>query len=84
MKNRSNKNTWMISQLFNGYLLNMDYVIGIKGRKILLILDRFFAHPALNSLNYIELCMLLHNSPSQIQPLDAGIIKPLKCHYRKK
>jgi hypothetical protein len=61
-------------------------------RKVLLLLDNFAAHisavqklenlPQGEGLKNTEICWLPANSTSKVQPLDQGIIKAFKAHYR--
>ena len=55
----------------------------MQKRKILMIVDNCPAHPKLNSLQSIELHFLPPNCTSVLQPLDQGIIRLFKFHYRK-
>jgi hypothetical protein len=52
-------------------------------RKVPLLLDNCSAHPpSIPSLHQIKIVILPPNTTSRIQPLDAGIIKNFKHHYR--
>lgn len=80
----SNKKAWMTSSIFTNYLLKWDSELRLINRRILLILDNCSAHPDICSkLTNIKLCFLPPNTTSLIQPLDQGIIKSFKVHYRK-
>lgn len=52
--------------------------------KILLLLDNCPAHPPAKDLEIDEIIVkyLPPNCTSLIQPMDQGVIKSLKCHYR--
>lgn len=80
----ANKKAWMTSSLFIRYLNEWDSRLRMKNRKILLALDNCSAHPDINqTLTNIKLCFLPPNTTSVLQPLDQGIIKNFKVHYRE-
>ena len=79
----ANKNAWMTSLLFEDWITRWDSALGKQSRKILLLVDNCTAHPALDTLKSIHLEFLPPNTTSLIQPMDQGIIKNLKVHYRK-
>ena len=80
---RHNKNAWMTSILFTEWLEEWDRKLRMEGRKILLLVDNCSAHPKVQGLTNIELRFLPPNTTSIIQPMDQGVIKNLKCLYRK-
>ena len=51
--------------------------------KILLLVDDYTVHPALDTLHNICLDFLPADTTSLIQPMDLGVIQKLKNHYRK-
>lgn len=53
----------------------------LVNRKIVLVVDNCPAHPVVELTN-IELVFLPPNTTSHTQPMDSGIIKNLKYHYR--
>ena len=77
------KKAWMTSPLFQSWVRKLDRRMLIEGRKIALLVDNCSAHPVLDELDNIELIFLPPNTTSVLQPMDAGIIKNLKFHYRK-
>jgi len=78
----SNTKAWMISSLFKSEVISWD--IELQGRKIILLIDNCSAHPDINELLVnIKLVFLPANTTSVLQPLDQGIIKNFKFHYRK-
>lgn len=80
----ANKKAWMTRNIFINFLTCWDAELREKNRKILLILDNCTAHPDINSdLTNIKLVFLPPNTTSVLQPLDQGIIKSFKAHYRK-
>ena len=81
---RANKNAWMTSLLLEEWITRWDSALGKQSRKILLLVDNYCtAHPALDTLKNIRLEFLPPNTTSLIQPMDQGIIKNIKGHYRK-
>lgn len=48
-----------------------------------MIVDNCPAHPKVKGLKAIELTFLPPNTTSHTQPMDQGVIKNLKTHYRK-
>ncbi|XP_008184737.1 tigger transposable element-derived protein 6-like [Acyrthosiphon pisum] len=78
----ANKNTWMTAETFTSWLKDWDKEFGKQLRKILLTVDNAGPHPKLIDLKNITLEFLPPNTTSLVQPLDMGIIKNLKTHYR--
>jgi hypothetical protein len=78
---KSNKNAWMTAAIFEEWLRVWDKILRLSGRSILLLVDNCSAHPKLD-LSNIRLEFLPPNTTSIIQPLDQGVIRNLKLHYR--
>ena len=84
---RWNKNAWMRGDVMQEWFHSFYKHIGTQ-RRVVLLLDNFSAH--LSALDYapppsnIKVVFLPSNSTSIYQPLDQGIIRNLKHHYRKK
>lgn len=55
----------------------------LQGRKTLMIVDNCPAHPKVDGLQSVELLFLPPNCTSVLQPMDQGIIRVFKSHYRK-
>ena len=53
-----------------------------SNRHVLLLLDNFSGHCVEYSPTNIELIFLPPNSTSKVQPLDGGIIKAFKAHFK--
>lgn len=79
----NNQKAWMTSELFEKILHSWDAALRMKGKKILLLVDNCPAHPDLQSLRCIKLVFLPPNTTSVMQPLDQGVIRSLKVHFRK-
>jgi hypothetical protein len=84
-KYTANKRAWMTSQLFEKELIEWDHELQEENRQILVVVDNCPSHPKdLNTkLKNINLQFLPPNLTSLIQPMDAGIIRNTKYHYRK-
>lgn len=80
---KSNKRAWMTSAIFENYLKDWDGKLRRQNRKILLLVDNCAAHPKNLILRNIRLEFLPPNCTSVVQPMDQGIIKCLKTHYRR-
>ena len=79
-----NKKAWMTAEIFKSFLMKLDRKMIQQNRKIALILDNCTAHPTdIRELQNNKMYFLPPNTTSYIQPLDAGIIKNLKHHYRR-
>lgn len=82
VKYRASKRAWMTADLFEAEICNWDTELAKKGRRIALLLDNCTAHPQLAALTNIQLTFLPPNTTSVLQPMDQGVIRSLKCHYR--
>ena len=79
---QANKSAWMSSKIFTAWLSRIDVRMRLNDRKIALAMDHCPAHPSDARLIKIEL-IPPPNTTSVIQPLDGGIIRCLKAHYRR-
>lgn len=80
---RSNKKAWMTSELFLEWLKELNTKMRLQQRNILLFLDNAPCHPHGQSMSNIKTAFFPPNATSKLQPLDQGVIKNLKVHYRK-
>ena len=78
----ANKNAGMTTSIFLPWLKDWISELQKKGRKILLLIDNATCHPTDTDFGNITVQFLPANTTSLIQPLDKGIIKNLKVHYR--
>ena len=78
------KNAWMTGEWFTKWLNKWDAELRCKRRRICLLVDNCSAHPSKIALTNIELKFLPPNTTSLIQPLDMGVIKNWKGHYRSR
>ena len=53
-------------------------------KKIALVLDNCIAHRNGSGLTNIMLAFLPPHTTAKTQPIDAGVIRSIKAHYRKK
>ena len=81
---KSQKKSWMDSQIFEEWVRKLDRRFGVEKRKIALIIDNCPAHPTIKGLVNIQLIFLPPNTTSVLQRMDQGVIRSLKAHYRGK
>ena len=80
----SNENGWMTAPIFQCWLKGWNEELIKQKREILLLIDNAPSHIIDDSgYSNIKVQFLPPNTTSQIQPLDQGIIRVTKCHYRK-
>ena len=75
---------WMDGNFFREWVRQLENKFVAKGRKIVLIIDNCPAHPKIDNLQAVELIFLPPNTTSKTQPMDQGVIRSLKAHYRAK
>lgn len=79
----ANKKAWMTSEFFINWLHQVDKQMTKRKRRIVMIVDNCPAHPHVPGLKSIKLVFLPPNTTSVTQPMDQGVIRNLKLHYRK-
>ena len=79
----ANKKAWMTSEIFTNWLHQIDKKMIKKKRSIVMIVDNCPAHPHVKGLKSMKLVFLPPNTTSVTQPMDQGVIRNLKLHYRK-
>ena len=79
---RSNRTAWMTCEIFNEWLFGWDRRMMREGRKVLLLIDNCAAHNLNRNYSNIEVQFLPPNTTSVLQPMDQGIIKSFKTHYK--
>lgn len=77
----SNTKAWMTGEKFLAYLQKFNMAMENQNRKVALLLDNAPCHPEVQ-LSAVKLVFLPPNTTAGTQPLDAGIIKNFKVHYR--
>ncbi|KAG6920975.1 tigger transposable element-derived protein 4-like, partial [Chelydra serpentina] len=77
-------NAWVTAHLFQEWALQWDRELRRDRRRVLLFLAHSSAHPRelQARLRHIQLAFFPPNTRSITQPLDTGIIRNLKGHYR--
>ena len=64
------------------YIQELDITMRLQNRKIVLLIDNFSGHSIEYRPTNIKLEFFAPNMTPFVQPLDAGIIRCLKAHYR--
>ena len=72
----------MDSILFEEWVREVDRRFTKEGRKINLLVDNCPAHPSIDNLVSTELIFLPPSTTSKLQPMDQGVIRSLKAHYK--
>ncbi|CUS10028.1 unnamed protein product [Tuber aestivum] len=80
-----NKKAWMTRTIWLEWVKRFDEDMERQNRQVILLIDNCSAHiePIDYSLKAIRLEFLPPNTTSQLQPLDAGIIRTFKAYYRQ-
>ena len=81
-RSRTQKKSWMNSELFEEWVREQDEKFENEGRKVALIIDSCPAHPVIENLKSITLYFLPPNTTSALQPIDQGVIWSLKSKCR--
>lgn len=79
-----NQKAWMTSAIFTEWLTRVDRIMKGKERHIVLILDNCSAHSKVPRMSNVRVVLLPPNCTSILQPLDQGIIRSAKSHYRRR
>jgi hypothetical protein len=79
---RNNAKAWMTSSLYQEWLQQWDRELRAKNRKILLLQDNFSGHIVPDGLQNIRVENFEPNLTAHVQPMDQGIIRCFKAHYR--
>ena len=74
----------MDSQIFEHWVRKLDRKFRVDKRKIATIIDNSPAHPPIFNLTNIQFVFLHPNTTSILQPMDHGVIRSPKAHYRGK
>ena len=81
----ANAKAWMTTQVMTNILTVLNKRLVKEKRNILLLMDNVSSHdPNMkDKFSNIKVVFLPKNTTSKLQPLDAGIIKNFKVHYRR-
>ena len=74
----------MTATIFKVWVKKLDSCMRKCNRTVALVLDNCTAHPNIIGLTNVKLIFLPPNITAKTQPIDAGFIRCLKPHYRKK
>ena len=72
----------MDSILFKEWVREVDKRFTKEGQKIVILVDNCPAHPSIDNLASTELIFLPPNITSKLQPMDQGVIRSMKAHYK--
>ncbi|XP_064418223.1 tigger transposable element-derived protein 4-like [Latimeria chalumnae] len=80
----ANEKAWMTSSEFEKFVRNFDADMTKQKRKVALVIDNCPAHPTkISGLKSVKLFFLPPNTTARTQPMDSGVIRNFKCHYRR-
>ena len=79
---KSQKKSWMNSEIFEEWIRKLDRKFRANDRNIALIIDNCPAHPPISNLTNFQLVFLHPNTTSILQRMDQGVIRSFKAHYR--
>ena len=79
-----NKKAWMTSVIFVQFVEKLERKMRRAKRKIILLVDNAPSHSVHGlDLHYVRVEFLPPNTTSEIQPMDTGIIRNFKVHYKR-
>ena len=78
----ANKKAWMTGDIFKDWITKFNRKMQSQRRHVFLLIDNAPSHPQDLELSNVTVQFLPANTTSMLQPLDLGIIKNFKCHYR--
>ena len=81
---RAQKKSWITGVLFEEWARKLDSSFRAQSRKVSLLIDNCPTHIEIKNLRNINLTFLPPNTTSVLQPVDQGVIRSLRAHYRKK
>ena len=81
---RSQEKSWVDGVFFEEWVREINTELKTKVRKIALKIDNCPAHPEIENISLAKLIFLPPYTTLVIQPMDQGIIRSLKVHYRKR
>ena len=80
----SQSKAWMTGEIMEAVLVKLNRRLSSTNRSIILLMDNAGCHPEAlaGKFSNIKVVFLPPNTTSRLQPLDLGIIKNFKVHYR--
>jgi hypothetical protein len=80
---RNNAKAWMTTPLYQEWLRDVDRDMRRQKRQILLLQDNFKGHTVPDGITNVRVEFFRPNLTAHVQPMDAGIIRCFKSHYRR-
>ena len=81
-KYKSQKKSWMDSQIFEEWMRKLARIFQMEGRNIALLIDNCPAHLSVSDRTNVQLVFVPPNTTSVLQLMYQGVIRSLKAHYR--
>ena len=72
----------MNTEISEEWVRKLDRKFLADHRKVALIIDNCPAHTSISNLTNVQIVFLPPNTTSILQPMDQGVIRSLKAHYR--
>ena len=79
---KSQKKSWMNSEIFEEWVCKLERKFRVDDRKIALIIDNCLAHPSISNLTNVQIVFWPPNTTSILQLMYQGVKRSLKVHYR--
>lgn len=79
----ANKKAWMTALTFLEFLEYFNEEMQRRNIKAKLLIDNAPSHKTTKTYSHVELIFLPENTTAFLQPMDAGIIRAFKAHYKK-
>lgn len=79
---KANKNAWMVSKFFTEWVTALDNKMNSDNRRVVLIVGSCAGHTNVQGLKAVKLVFIPSSLPKETHPLNQGVIKSLKLHYR--
>lgn len=79
---QNNAKAWMTTMLYRKWISKWDTKLRLANCHVLLLQDNFSVHNPPDSLTNIRVENFEANLTEHVQPLDGGIIRCFKVHYR--
>jgi len=81
----SQSKAWMSGEIVDTTLKKINLQLKHNGKSVLLLMNNASCHPPELKAKYsnVKIFFLPVNTTSKLQPLDLGVIKNFKVHYKK-